>query len=174
MQVTMSADDWEQLTAFGSAEEYLAAESEDAEPARGISCFEVVDDWSDSAIRYLEMAAALIHLADICEDDEMEEHLDHICKIISKDELIDEFGLAEPTEGLVSISASPTTVREIKSHFDALDYERCKALLEEEPPYEADYITQDLDGRFFALLDQYRKMVDVAVSRGYGLLGYFT
>ena len=171
MQISLNAIDWTQLTSFSTAEKFLEwYEDKEEDELRLISCYD--NGWdSDSAIQYFEVAAVLEHLSSICDSDTTVHLREGIQKLVAETGQIDEFEMMEPSDGLYWISASPTTTALIKAHIDAVDLQQCVELLRSDPPTDADDIMEDLDEMFVSFIKQHSKMVDVAVSTGYGLLG---
>ena len=173
MQVSLDAIDWEQLISFPSAAEFLEwyYDLEDEEKFRRLSCYD--HGWrSDSAIQYFEVAGVLEHLAAISEAETSKHLREGVQRLIAESDQIDEFAMCEPSEGCYWISACPATVVIIKSHLDAIDLNHCVALLSQQPPADAEEIMADLDGMFVSFIKQHSEMVDLAVSKGYGLLGH--
>ncbi len=173
MQVTLDAIDWTKLTSFPSSGDFFEwlDELEDVDGFAEISCYDQGWD-SDSAIQYFEVAGVLEHLAENCDEGTALHLREGIQKLISEEGHVDEFGVSEESEGLYWISASPEEVKGIKSHIDALDLRACADLLLKNPPPDADDILADLDGMFISYIKQHSRMVDAAVSHGYGLLGH--
>lgn len=173
MQVTLNAIDWNQLTQFSSAVEFLEwyYALEDEAEFRSLCCYDY--GWeSDSARQYCEVAYLLKHLASNSPV-EMAEHLrEGVMKLLADDGHIDEFAMLDPSGGCYWISSSPSSVSSIKVHFDATNLRECVATLRENPPADAEETMSDLDGLFVAFIEQHRRMVDLAASRGYGLLGH--
>jgi hypothetical protein len=173
MQVSLDAIDWIQLTNFSSPDEFLEwyFDLEDEGEFRSLSCYD--NGWdSDSAMQYFEVASALKHLADTSPPEKATHLREGIMKLIAESGHIDEFLLTEPSEGCYWISASPESVASMKNHLDAVDLQDCAASLRNNPPKDADEIMSDLDEMFISFVEQHRRMVDLAVSKGYGLLGH--
>jgi hypothetical protein len=173
MQVSLDAIDWSQLTSFPSPEEFLEwyYDLEDEEQFRSLSCYD--KGWhSDSVIQYFEVASALKHLAATSLPERATHLREGIMKLIAENGQVDEFSLAEPSEGCYWISASPASVATIKTHLDAVDLQDCAASLRANPPEGADELMSELNDMFISFIEQHRRMIDLAASKGYGLLGH--
>ena len=173
MQVTLDAIDWNQLLNFSTPGDFIEwlYEIEDEEDFRSMSCYD--NGWiSDSVMQYFEVAGALKHLAEIGPSETATHLREGIMKLISENGHIDEFHLADASEGCYWISASPASVVTIKSHLDSVDIQACVTHLRNKPPKEASNIMKDLDNLFVAFINQHRHMIDLAVANGYGLLGH--
>lgn len=173
MQVTLDAVDWEQLTSFCTAEKFLEwfQELEDENEFRTISCYG--HGWaSDSASQYFGVAAALEHLSVISDSDTAVHLREGIQKLIAESSQIDEFGMTQESDGCYWISACPVAVAKIKAHIDAVDFQQCVDLLTTHPPPDEDEIITNPDEMFLSFIEQHSRMVNIAVSNGYGLLGH--
>lgn len=172
MQVTLDPVDWSQLTAFADPADFVdwVIDLEDASEFRRLDCY--ANDWeNDSAILYHEAGAVLEHLVTVCDPAEAEHLRAGFLQLIATDNLTDEFGLAAPSEGCFWISASPDSVRTIKTHIDGLNMVRCISSLAANPLPQVE-ITKDVSGAFLPILEQHARIVDLAVAHGYGLLGH--
>lgn len=172
MQVSLDAVDWAKLTSFPSPAEFLEwyDELEDESEFGEVSCYD--RPWSDSAHQYMAVAEVIDHLISIS-DPETSGHLRQgIRRLVCESGQVDELGMGAATEGCTWISASPETTATIKGHIDAVDLDHCVALLRGRPAPVADEIMAELDAMFVDFIAQHARMVDTAVSLGYGLLGH--
>ena len=172
MQITLDPIDWKRLTSFGSAEAFLEwyFDIEDEGELTPVSCYSF--EWSDSAILYFQVASALEHLAAGGDEALAEQIRRGIGRLITENGHVDELGMSAASEGHYWISASPETTVELQRHIAALDRARLVALLKEKPAPYTEELMSDLDGLFVPLIEQHAKVVDAAVSGGYGLLGH--
>ncbi len=173
MQVSLDAINWKLLSKFETPEEFIEyiCELDNEEEHRALICSS--PEWySDSATQYFEVASALAYLAEAAEPDTSRHLREGIQRLISEDGHVDEFQLLEPSEGCYWISASPPTVVAIKSHIDALDLDACVSLLREDPARHSADLMADLERGFVSFIRQHVHVVDLAASKGFGLLGH--
>jgi hypothetical protein len=175
MQVSLDACDWAKITSFGSAENYVEFLLNDDIPDDEKYAFQVSigsSRWCDSFMLYMSAYTVLQHLAEIS-DPVTADHLRRgIQQLIVESGHPDEFAMAEASDGCYWISISPPAVVEIKAHIDATDFDRCLDLLETNPCMEDGKLLIVPKAQLLESIDQHRQVVDLAVSKGYGLLGH--
>lgn len=172
MQVTLNAIDWEQMTSFGSSKNFIDWYIEDPEDGRVrvLSCQDY--NWADSAMLYNEVADVMEHLATICDSNLANSLRGGVMKLIANSPLVDDFHTAEASDGCFWLSASPSSTALIKTEMERLDLDELVRVLKKNPAEGSEEIVEDLDEYFVGYIEMHLEMVNLAVSRGYGLLGH--
>lgn len=172
MQVTLDPVDWTKLTRFPSAQEYFdwAYESDGDALPEGYD----LDDsgWtSDSAMQYFDVAEALEHVQGVVDAPAAENLARGILRVLCVNGHVDDFGTGPATDNHHWISASPETTREIWEHARLTDWREVSDVLRRNPPKFGD-VHNAIDTVFMPVVEQHLRVLELAASRGWGLMGH--
>lgn len=182
MQVTLNPVDWSIVARFPSAREFFewSHSTEDSVTPEGRSCYDL--RWSDSAMTYFEVAEALQNAASHVPGPVAAHLWEGILRLLCENGHVDEIGASQFTEGCTWISATPKTTKEIHRHVKETDWPVVYAALEKMATQaktaknaKADNAREEesdsgADAKEF--VEQHIRVLEVATSGGFGLLGH--
>jgi hypothetical protein len=172
MQVTLNLVDWTELLKLGTPKAFLDFFYEVEDDPRWLAPGERFGWDSDSFLQYNEVAWAIEGILDRLTPSERQQVVAGLLPLISQGKQIDEFGMSPASEGYWWISASPGTTRKIHDNLSRLDLQRLGALVQKVRPPDAGELVDHVDTDFIPFIEQHRRVVAAAVTRGWGLLGH--
>lgn len=175
MQVSLDPVEWSKLTRFSSASElfdhlYSDEGAEESLTPEKCSCYD--NGWeSDSASQYFEVANALEHAQKFISQTVVTHLTQGIRRVLCENGHVDEFGASIATEGHYWLSASPETTREIWKHAKQTDWDAVIDALRKYP-LSSGNPNNGIESEFMPFIRQRLIILELAASRGYGLLGH--
>jgi hypothetical protein len=162
MQVHIDAVNWESLTQADSIEDFLeSATDEDL-----ISCLDI--GWSDSAILYFNLGTSIEAVLNALPSEQADLVRTGLLPVISENKQVNEL---EDNSDVYFISASPQTVAKIHQALSKIDLQILAATIKAEEPEDSAEILEDIDNNFFDYIEQFRRITEVAATKGMGILG---